>query len=87
VYPFVFVNSDKPRTQALINHENIHLEQYKELLLIGFLVVYLYEYLHWRITTNYGYSDWAMALEQEAYQNENNDSYLDTRKAFAWWDY
>lgn len=61
---------------TLINHEEIHWEQYKELFLIGFL--FLYFYYHFKV----GYRQ--NPFEQEAYNNEHDLEYKKTRKPYAW---
>lgn len=76
IYPFVFYKGDKPSSET-INHENIHGEQQKELLLIGFYIIYLIEYLL------KGYYN--ISFEKEAYSNENNNNYLENRKIFGMW--
>lgn len=82
--PFIF--SRGKMSQNTKQHEAIHWEQQKELLIIGFLLVYLYDYLHNRFVIGmegrkaYRYS----RAEIEAYNNEYLQDYLETRKRYAW---
>lgn len=71
-----------------IRHESIHLAQERELWYVGYIVLYLVEYLYKLLK----YWNWRKAyksvrLEQEAYGNEDNVGYLENRKPFAWRDY
>ena len=67
------------------NHETIHFQQYLETLFIGFLILYLWDWILGLIK----YRDGKMAYfmiraEQEAYQNDSNLEYLATRKRWSW---
>lgn len=68
-----------------INHEEIHTAQYKELLYVGFFILYI---LMWVVNLfRYGFTHEAyrnIAFEKEAYSNQNDILYLITRKKFAW---
>jgi hypothetical protein len=59
-----------------INHEEIHWMQCKECLFIGFWILYFY----FQIVNGYDNNP----FEIEAYKNENNLSYLQQRKLYAW---
>ena len=63
-------------TPTLINHETIHWQQYKELLIIGFVILYFFYHF------KNGYDN--NPFEREAYDNDNNLNYLKTRKHYAW---
>ena len=70
------------------NHETIHWQQYIELAIIGFLLMYL---IYWLIGL-IKYRDGSKAyyqipFEQEAYQNHDNPYYLITRKRYCWRKY
>jgi len=81
LFPFVFLKSaNLKHREALINHESIHLRQQLELLVIPFYVFYLIE-LFIRLIQ---YKNWSLAyknisFEREAYQNEQDISYLKRR--------
>lgn len=71
--------SSKPLSKETINHENTHLEQQKELLFIGFFIIYLIEFLF------KGY--YGISFERESYINQNNLNYLKTRKHYSSFKY
>ena len=90
---------NKPIPTTKINHESIHSEQYKDLLYIFFLPLY---FLEWIIKIPFGWfykkknkngsiityvAYKSISFEQEAYYNQNNLDYLNTRKRFAWIKY
>ena len=73
---------------VLLNHEKIHLRQQIELLIIGFYIWYVVEFLI-RILK---YKTWSEAylnisFEREAYQKENNLDYLKSRSLFSFFRY
>ena len=71
-------------------HETIHFIQYKELFFIGFLIVYLYDYLYAALIKKKGFSResyLAIRFEQEAYDNDHDIDYLERRKKFRWRNY
>jgi hypothetical protein len=66
-------------------HETIHFHQWIELGFIGFIILYLWDYLHGLRL----YGDGAIAYsmiraEQEAYDNDTNDCYIQERKRYEW---
>lgn len=75
IFPFIFVRG-KAVSKKTINHEKIHFAQQKELWIIGFYI--LYAFFH----VKFGYKH--NPFEIEAYKNELNAKYLETRKKFAW---
>ena len=79
VWPAIFVREGRDFTKGLQNHETIHFKQQKELLLIGFYLLY---FIFW---IKYGYRN--MPFEKEAYDNQGNLNYLDSRKRYAWIKY
>ena len=66
------------------NHEAIHTAQMKELLYVGFYIAYLFEWLY-RLIFHTKTAYMGISFEREAYENEENLKYLDTRKHFAQW--
>tara|TARA_B100000427_G_scaffold162482_2_gene135102 strand:- start:339 stop:713 length:375 start_codon:yes stop_codon:yes gene_type:complete len=73
-----------------LRHEMIHYHQYKELFYIGFLLIYLYDFLYNAIILNKGFSSQAyrdIRFEQEAYSNDHDKIYLTGRERFAWKNY
>ena len=71
--------------KANLNHEEIHLAQQKELLFIGFYLLYILFWLFNLITFKKAYM--SIPFEKEAYFNELNNDYLKIRKPFAWLKY
>ena len=69
-------------------HEFIHVKQWRELWYIGFLVWYIIEWLIRLVQyRNFNLAYRNISFEREAYDNEKNLSYLDTRKPFNWMKY
>lgn len=90
LWPFIFVrNKAAVRfTKTCENHENIHLRQQREMLVLGFYLWYLLEWVfrvvqYWSFRK--GYKN--ISFEREAYANEGDLGYLNTRKRFAWIHY
>ena len=68
----------------VVNHERIHTAQQRELLFIGFYILYLIEW----IVRYFQYRNWHKAymnisFEKEAYVNGYNLKYLQHRKHYA----
>ena len=86
IFPFVFLkHKDFKRNRVLINHEKIHLRQQVELLIILFFVLYGLEFL----MRLFQYKTWKLAyrnisFEREAYENEKDLGYLETR---SFWNF
>lgn len=82
--PFgIYCKEEYLTNERLLNHEKIHWEQQKELLIIPFYIIYLAEFLVKSITTDNGYMN--ISFEKEAYANGDNLKYLETRKRFSWY--
>lgn len=89
IYPFIFIrtNEDKANT-VLINHEKIHLQQQKELLLLFFYIAYLLCFLVLIIKEKNTYKAYKqLCFEQEAYQHEQDLNYIFNRKPYAFLNY
>jgi len=86
LFPFILVKKAAFKHDAvLIRHETIHLKQAAELLVLPFYMLYLFNYLLNRLkykTHHEAYMN--IMFEQEAYRNEHNASYLQTRRFWAW---
>ena len=70
------------------NHETVHWRQYVETLIFGFLILYPVFWVIGMIK----YRDGAEAyrkipFEQEAYENQGNPEYLESRKLYTWVKY
>ncbi len=84
MWPFIFVREGF--SEADLNHERIHGEQQKELLLIGFVLLYILLFL----LRLFRYCSWKKAcstcpFETEACFWEHDMGYLNQRERFAWW--
>lgn len=72
--------------ESLIRHEKIHTAQMRELLYVGFYLIYAVEWLVRRIAGGTG-AYWRIGFEREAYTYQSQPSYLQERKHFAWLSY
>ena len=68
----------------LFAHERIHSAQMKELLYVGFYACYLAEWIY-RLLFHTKSAYYGISFEREAYANQDNPDYLETRKRFAQW--
>ena len=86
LWPFVFIRDEG--NDRTINHETIHIKQYNELLVVGFLGLYLWDWLHGLLKyRNSQTAYYRIRFEQEAYENDKDVNYLTNRKRFAWRQY
>ena len=87
LFGLLFVKPYANVTPRLINHERIHTRQIVELLVIGFYILYICEWL-FRLILAKGNNYAAyrrISFEREAYLNDKNLDYLSQRKHFAQW--
>lgn len=86
LYPFILVKrADLKNNKVLIRHEQIHLEQQKELLVLPFYLIYLTCYLYnLCLFKNHHKAYMEIPFEREAYQHEAEADYLVKRKSWAW---
>jgi len=92
LFPYIFLREKyrdysfyKRQAPRIINHESIHIEQQKELLVIGFYLMYFIEWIVRLFMKGNAYKN--LSFEREAYGNESNLSYLKTRKRFTFLKY
>lgn len=87
LWPFIICR-DKSRT-IMLNHESIHIKQQTELLVVGFWVLYLLNWIwnlfYYRFNLYDAYSN--IIFEKEAYAKESDLDYLKSRKHFIWISY
>ena len=86
--PWVFCRGELPESTK--RHETIHYLQYKELWFIGFLFIYLFDFLWAAIISGKGFSResyLAVRFEQEAWDKDSEEDYLEKRKSFSWRNY
>tara|TARA_Y100000592_G_C5372800_1_gene269431 strand:+ start:121 stop:486 length:366 start_codon:yes stop_codon:yes gene_type:complete len=77
-------------SERVKRHETIHYKQYLETLFVGFLLVYLYDYLYSAFVLGMGFSREAylnIRFEQEAYGNDHSKLYLKNRSSYSWLEY
>lgn len=72
-------------TPKIINHESIHVEQQKELLVIFFYLLYLSEWFVRLFMKGNAYRN--ISFEREAYANQGDMNYLKNRKLFGFLRY
>jgi len=72
--------------ETVLNHELIHVEQYKDLFYIGFPFIYFYDLFYnlviLKMDLKQAYEN--SRAEKEAYKHEHNLNYLSIRKKRAW---
>jgi len=82
--PFgIYIREDYIDDPITVNHEKIHWEQQMEMIIIPFYAWYI---LEWFCKTGiYGKLAYYMiSFEREAYFNDSNLQYLNTRKKYSW---
>lgn len=78
-----YFEKNNKKLKMTINHEQIHWKQQMELLIIFFYILYILEYfIKIFIFNKNAYR--TISFEREAYDNDNNEKYLETRKKYAW---
>ena len=87
-WPFIFVRPDltvHPVLPELLRHEEIHIRQQLELLLIGAWILFLIEYCYARYLKKLDKRQayYFTALEQEAHRNAFREDYLKIRRPYA----
>ena len=91
LFPFIILrekyqNGDKfwtERGKRTINHESIHFQQQLELLVIPFYIIYLLEWF-FKLFIYGGKAYYNTSFEREAYNNDENFDYLNSRKRYNW---
>ena len=85
LFPFIFLHDNKLKEDAiLINHEQIHLRQQAELLIIFFYLWYAIEYVFRLLKCkNHGKAYHNISFEREAYTHETDSNYLKNRKLWS----
>lgn len=79
------VFSKKKIDERTRRHEIIHFQQFLETLFIGFLILYVFDYVINQlkyVDNNQAYR--MIRAEKEAYDNEGDPDYLSKRKRFKW---
>lgn len=88
-FPFIVVTPENANTPWVINHELIHFRQQLETLFIGLPILSFLErqYARWVLKKSKLERYLYAASEQEAYRNQQDPSYLDSRKFGAIFSY
>ena len=87
LFPFIILREryrDTERGKEVINHEMIHIEQQKELLVLPFYVLYILFFILGIFSFNPRGPYRSIPFEKEAYANEKDFTYLEKRKRYAW---
>lgn len=86
LFGVLFIRNGVVVTERRLNHERIHTAQMRELLYVGFYIWYFVEWLLELFT--YGSQSYhTNTFEREAYENDDDLTYLSNRQRFAWWKY
>ncbi len=84
-FPFILIAKDAHFPELVIRHEKIHKEQIIECFIIGFYIIYAWEFIRGLIRIrNYKRAYFAIRFEREAYLHEDDKNYLRKRKDYAW---
>ena len=88
-FPFVFLkNNEDELDKVFVNHEKIHLRQQIELLVFPFYVWYGIEFLiRWIITKEKNVAYRNISFEKEAYTNEKDLNYIESRSFWKFLNY
>ena len=81
----IFARRGAVISEKTLNHERIHTAQMKEMLYIPFYVWYVIEWLIRLFGKGNPYRN--ISFEREAFDNDDDLTYLATRKRFAWLKY
>jgi hypothetical protein len=89
LFPFIFVSEKADlKDDILINHEKIHIQQQKELLVLPFYIWYLIDFgIQFLKYRNKKLAYRNICFEKEAYVNEKNLNYLMKRKFWNFLNY
>jgi hypothetical protein len=84
---FVFCRGEL--SEITRRHETIHFRQWLELLIIGFACLYVGTWLWFRLVKRYSgeLAYRSIPFEQEAYDNQGDPDYLNSRSCYAWVKY
>ena len=85
LFGLLFVRKGCFMSEKDFNHEAIHTAQMKEMLYVFFYIWYFVEWIIRLFRKGNAYRN--LGFEKEAYSNDYNLTYLDTRPMFAWWKY
>jgi hypothetical protein len=85
---FPFIVSREEMNERVLRHETIHICQQKELLVLFFYLLYLWDFCHGLFKYKSRSTAYRrIRFEQEAYTHESDKEYLDTRPWLNWRSY
>lgn len=89
IYPFILIQKVSYKKEVvLVNHEKIHHRQQLELLVVPFYLLYLLHYLYNLLKYRKHQAAYLnIVFEKEAYTQQQNLTYLNTRRVFSWIKY
>lgn len=85
LFGVLFVRGNAKIDEKTIRHESIHTAQMKEMLYVFFYLFYVIEWIVRLFMKGNAYRN--ISFEREAYENEGDVAYLDSRKLFTWLEY
>lgn len=83
IFGVIFIRKGGVLNEVVLNHEQIHTAQMKELGYVGFYILYLIEWIIRLFINKNAYK--SISFEKEAYENERNLDYLSNRRRYAQW--
>lgn len=86
LFGIIFVRKNAVITEQTLRHEEIHTAQMKELLYVGFYILYAWYWIInlFRCRFNGRAAYQSICFETEAYIYSAHENYLEYRKKFAW---
>ena len=85
---FPFIISRDEMSDVTINHEKIHIEQQRELLVVFFYILYIWYWLMGKVKGMNNHDAYMnIPFEREAYTQMYDENYLDNRERHAWRQY
>jgi len=85
LFGILLIRKGKVMTDKNIRHEQIHTEQMKEMLYIGFYLWYVIEWLiRLILCMSAKRAYYSISFEQEAYKHQEDVSYLERRRRYEW---
>ena len=86
LFPFIFIKDDGDN--VTITHESIHIKQQQELYVVGFYILYIWDWVRGLIKyKNIQVAYYKIRFEQEAYEFDYDIQYPENRKKFSWKKY
>ena len=86
LFPFIILSEEVD--EYTMTHELIHFEQQKELFVVGFYALYVYDFVKGMIKyKNKDLAYFLIRFEQEAYNYQNDLGYIMDREKNAWKEY